>query len=340
MTTIVDVARAAGVSTATVSRVLNNHPQVDPRLAATVLQAVKDLGYRPSRVARSLRTRRNRVWALIISDIRTGPFFGDVVRGVEDIAYEAGYSLFLCNTDEDLAKEASYIELAVAENVGGVILTPSGPRTDLSPLVNFGIPVVLVDRTLTAQQADSVVVDNVSGACEAVNHLLTGGYKRVACITGPLTTTTGYQRQVGYYKALKEAGVAPDDSLVRVADFREHGGQLAMQELLDQDPRPDAVFVTNHLMTIGVLQAIAQAKLSIPTDLGVVSFDDMPWASLLQPRLTAVAQPAYDLGVESARLLLSRLEGYTGAARMVMLSPTLQVRGSSSPKSRVAARRR
>ena len=338
MTTIVDVARAAGVSTATVSRVLNNNPQVDPRLAVTVMQVVKDLGYRPSRVARSLRTRRNRVWALIISDIHTGPFFGDVVRGVEDVAYGVGYSLFLCNTDEDLAKEASYIELAVAENVGGVILTPSGPRTDLSPLVDFGIPVVLVDRTLPAQQADSVLVDNVSGACEAVSHLLAGGYRHVACITGPLTTTTGYQRHVGYCKALEDAGVALDDSLVRVADFRELGGQLAMQELLDQAERPDAVFVTNHLMTIGALQAIAQAKLAIPADIAVVSFDDMPWSSLLQPPLTAVAQPAYDLGVESARLLLSRLEGYKGAARMVTLSTSLHVRGSSLPRSRVAAR--
>jgi LacI family transcriptional regulator len=305
-----------------------------------VLQAVKDLGYRPSRVARSLRTRRNRVWALIIADVRTGPFFGDVVRGVEDVAYEAGYALFLCNTDEDLAKEASYIELAVAENVAGVILTPSGSHTDLSPLVDFGIPVVLVDRTLPGQQADSVVVDNVSGACEAVSHLLAGGYNHVACITGPLTTTTGYQRQVGYRKALKEAGIPLDDSLVRVADFRELGGQLAMQELLDQVEHPDAVFVTNLLMTIGVLQAIAEAKLAIPADIAVVSFDDLPWSSLLQPPLTAVAQPAYDLGVESARLLLSRLEGYKGAARMVTLSPTLQIRGSSLPKSRVAARHR
>jgi LacI family transcriptional regulator len=332
VTTIVDVARAAGVSTATVSRVLNNHPQVDPRLAATVLQAVKDLGYRPNRVARSLRTRRNRVWALIISDVRTGPFFGDLVRGVEDVAYGAGYSLFLCNTDEDPGKEAAYVELAVAENVGGVILTPSGPRTDLSLLVDLGIPVVLADRTLATQQADSVLVDNVTGACEAVSHLLAGGYKHIACITGPLTTTTGYQRHVGYCKALEMAGLALDESLVRVADFRELGGQLAMQDLLDQLERPDAVFVANHLMTIGVLQAIAQAKLDIPTDIAVVSFDDMPWAHLLKPPLTAIAQPAYDIGVESARLLLSRLEGYTGAARAVTLLPTLHVRGSSPPK--------
>jgi LacI family transcriptional regulator len=339
MTTIVDVARAAGVSTATVSRVLNNHPQVDPRLAANVLQVIKDLGYRPSRVARTLRTRQNRVWALIISDVRTGPFFADVVRGVEDIAYGAGYSLFLCNTDEDAAKEASYIELAVAENVGGVILTPSGPRTDLSPLVNFGVPVVLADRTLPSQSADSVIVDNVSGAYQAVNHLVAGGYKRIACVTGPLGTTTGSRRYVGYCKAIEEGGLTVDDTLVRVADFREPGGRLAMKELLEQRERPDAVFVANHLMTIGALQAIVEAKMTIPTDIAIVSFDDMSWSTLLRPTLTAVAQPAYDLGVESARLLLSRLEGYSGAARMVTLSPTLHVRGSSVPKRRLAIRR-
>ena len=339
MTTIVDVAQAAGASTATVSRVLNNHPQVDARLAAEVRKAVKDLGYRPSRVARSLRTRQNKVWALIVSDIRTGPFFGSLVRGVEDVAYEAGYSLFLCNTDEDQAKEASYIELAVAENVAGLILTPSGARTDLSPLLNFGIPVVLADRTLPTQQADSVLVDNVSGACGAVEHLLAGGYERIACITGPLTTTTGYERHVGYCKALEDAGVAIEDRLVRVADFREEGGRNAMQELLAERKRPDAVFVTNHLMTIGALQAIVDAKLTIPRDIAVVSFDDMPWSSLLRPSLTAVAQPAYDLGIEGARLLLSRLDGYTGAARTVMLSTTLQVRGSSTPKRHLPTKR-
>ena len=339
MTTIVDVARAAGVSTATVSRVLNNHPQVDPRLAATVLQTVKDLGYRPSRVARSLRTRLNRVWALIISDIRTGPFFGDVVRGVEDIAYGAGYSLFLCNTDEDGAKEASYIELAVAENVAGVILTPSNARTSLAPLLAFGIPVVLADRALPGHQADSVLVDNLSGARQAVGHLLSGGYRRIACITGPVSTTTGERRYAGYRAALEDAGLDLDESLVRAADFRERGGLLAMKDLLQQEERPDAVFVTNHLMTIGALQAIADARLTIPTDIAIVSFDDMSWASLLRPPLTAVAQPAYDLGVESARLLLSRLEGYSGAARTVTLAPTLLVRDSSPPKRRITSRR-
>ena len=177
------------------------------------------------------------------------------------------------------------------------------------------------------------------GAYEAVSHLVAGGYRRVACITGPLSTTTGSQRRVGYAKALAEAGLGPDESLVRVADFRELGGRLAMQDLFARSERPDAVFVTNHLMTIGALQAIAQAKLSIPADIAIVSFDDMSWSSLLRPPLSAVAQPAYDLGLESARLLLSRLEGYAGAARMVTLSPTLHIRGSSVPSRRTATRR-
>ena len=333
MTTIVDVAHAAGVSTATVSRVLNNHPQVDPHLAATVLQAVKDLGYRPNRVARSLRTRRNRILALIISGVRTGPFFADVVRGVEKVAYRAGYLLFLCNTDEDPGKEGSYIELAAAENVGGVILMPSGPGTSLTPLVNSGIPMVLIDRVLPGHEADAVIADNVSGAYEAVRHLLERGYQHVACVTGPLTITTGAQRYSGYRKALEEAGVALDDSLVRVSDFSEEGGRVAMRELLEQGERPDAVLLGNLLMTLGGLQAIAQAELTIPADIAVVGYDDMSWASLLRTPLTTVAQPTYDMGMESARLLLSRLEGYSGAPRVVTLSPSLRIRESSAPRS-------
>lgn len=331
MATIVDVARAAGVSTATVSRVLNNHPQVDPRLAATVRKAAKELGYRPSRVARSLRTRQSRVWALIISDIRN-PFFTDMIRGVEDVAYAAGYSLILCNAEQDAAKEASYLELAIAENVGGLVLTPSGPATDLAALHEAGIPVVLADRLLATFPADSVVVDNAAGARQAVGHLAANGYRRIACITGPLTTTTGADRYSGYRQALADAGLPQPESLARVADYLETGGHSAMAELLALDERPDAVFAANNLMTIGALHAIAEAGLRIPEDIAVIGFDDMSWTTLLQPPLTTVAQPTYDLGVETGRLLRSRLDGYTGAARKVTLSPELRIRGSSSPK--------
>jgi len=161
----------------------------------------------------------------------------------------------------------------------------------------------------------------------------------VVCITGPLKTTTGSQRYLGYTKAIEETGLTPDGSLVRAADFREEGGRLAMQELLEQAQPPDAVFVANYLMTIGALHAIAEARLAVPNDVAVVGFDAVPWSTLLRPPLTAVAQPAYDLGMESARLLLSRLDGYVGAARMVTLSPSLRIRGSSVPKRQVPARR-
>ena len=332
VTTIVDVAQRAGVSRSTVSRVLNGNTRVDPKLAARVRRVVKELSYQPNRVARSLRLRYNRVWALVISDIRTGPFFAEVVRGVEDSAHEAGYSMFLCNADEDPVKEAGYLRLAVAENVAGVIVTPAGPETDLKPLLDSGIPVVLADRKLPGEPVDTVVSDNVAGARKAVAHLLENGYRRVACIAGPLQTTTGSERVLGYRAALDEHSIGFDEKLLRIGDFREAGGEKAMCDLLGQRPRPDAVFICNNRMAIGALSAIEAAGLKVPGDIAVVGYDELSWAPLLGTALTTVGQGAYDLGHESARLLLSRLDGYTGVPRTVVLPVSLNVRGSSAPK--------
>lgn len=338
VTTIVDVARQAGVSTSTVSRVMNGNESVDPRLVAKVARVVRELNYRPNKTARGLRLRQNRVWALVISDIRTGPFFADVVRGVEDGAHEAGYAMFLCNADEDPSKEAGYLELAMAEHVAGVILTPSGPGTDLSPLFEAGIHVVLADRKLPGHRADTVVADNQSGAMQAVDHLVQGGYQRIACIAGPLAATTASERLLGYRTALGQAGLLADSSLVYVGNFREQGGREGMQELLSRKPRPDAVFVCNNRMTAGALQAIEEAELAIPEDIAVVGYDEISWAPFLHPALTTVSQPAYDLGHESARLLLSRLNGYSGSARTVVLPTSLNVRASSIPTRRLRSR--
>jgi LacI family transcriptional regulator len=332
VTTIFDVAREAGVSTSTVSRVMNGSERVDPKLAAKVISAARKLNYRPNQTARGLRLRQNRVWALVISDIRTGPFFADVVRGVEDVAYEANYAMFLCNTDEDPLKEAGYLQLAIAQNVAGVILTPSSASTDLAPLSAAGVHVVVADRKLPAHQADTVVADNLSGSTRAVEHLLQGGYSRVACIAGPLSTTTASERLRGYRMALEQAGTAIDEALVRVANFREDGGYLAMQELLEQQPRPDAVFVSNNRMTAGALQAIEEAKLAIPEEMAVVGYDEISWTNVLHTALTTVSQPAYDLGYESGRLLLSRLNGYSGSPRTVVLPTSLNIRASSVPR--------
>lgn len=331
MATIIDVADAAGVSTATVSRVINKNPTVDPHLAVRVRKAIAELGYEPSRVARSLRTRQSRVWAVIISDIRN-PFFTEMVRGIEDAAYASGYSIVLCNADEDAAKEASYLQFAIAEHVSGIVLAPAqhGGRT-LESVLERGIPVVTVDRELENYELDRVVVDNIAGVDQAVAHLVERGYERIGLIGGSPLTTTGIERSAGFHRGLERCGRRADPGFVRTGDFREAGGYQQMQSLLAGSTRPDAVFVANNLMTIGALRALREASVPVPDEMGVVGFDDMPWAPLLHPPLTTVAQPIYDLGSETARLLLSRLDGYRGGPRHVVLSPSLEVRASSNP---------
>ncbi|NNG35701.1 substrate-binding domain-containing protein [Nakamurella aerolata] len=329
MATIADVARLAGVSTATVSRVINNNADVDPVLAARVRKAIADLNYRPSRLARSLRTRRSTVWAVIISDIRN-PFFTDMVRGIEDLAYANNYSLMLCNAEEDLAKEHDYLSLAVDEHMAGVILAPASPtETDLDPLHSNAIPVVTVDRRLQDPTIDRVLIDNHGGAAAAVEHLWANGFRRIGCISGPPAVTTGADRLAGYRDGLIAHHVHPDDELVRFGDFHTESAKRAMAELLQLPTPPDAVFVANNLMTIGALEAIAEAGLAVPDDIGIVGFDDMSWAALLQPPLTTIGQPTYEVGAETARLLLSRLSGYAGKGREVVLPTQLYQRASS-----------
>lgn len=330
MTTITDVARVAEVSTATVSRVLNGNPEVNPALAERVRAAVRELGYRPSRLARSLRTKRTAVWAVIIPDIRN-PFFTEMVRGVEDVAYANGYSLMLCNADEDPAKEAAYLQLCLTEHMAGVILTPaSRTRTDVRELTAQGVPVVTVDRRLDGRTVDRVLVDNAAGAAMAVDHLTAMGYRRIGCVSGPADVSTSSDRLAGYRAGLRAHGIRPSAELISSGDFREAGGKSAMRRLLGLNRPPDAVFAANNLMTLGALEAIAEAGLRIPEDMAVVGFDDVPWASLLRPALTTIAQPIYDAGTETARMLLERIGGYHGGSRELVLTPTLRVRDSSS----------
>ena len=333
MVTIKDVARAAGVSPATVSRVLNERPDVDPALVDRVQAAVVQLGYQPSRVARNLRRQQTSVWGMVISDIRN-PFFTDMVRAVEDVAYAAGYSLVLCDSDEDITKEARYLDLIVAERMAGAIVSPASPAaSDLGPVVAHGIPVVLVDRRVDSPTLDTVLVDNRRGAHDAVEHLIANGYRRIACITGPERTTTGAERLAGYRDALERAGRPFDANLVRFADFHEAGGFEATRSLLELRVSPEAIFVANNLMTLGALGAIEDAGRTIPAQVALVGFDDMPWARLVRPPLTTIAQPTYELGRETARLLLSRIRGDQSSPRHVMLATSLRIRGSSARRT-------
>lgn len=328
MVNIRDVAKAAGVSTATVSRVMNDHPYITDETRIKVLQAMDQLGYQPSRVARRLRMQATNIFGLILSDI-ANPFFTTVVRGIEDLAYANKYSLLLCNSDEDRAKEALYLRVLLAEKVAGAIISPTDEDSiACAALIESGIPVVAMDRRLRSLRVDTVLVDNVSGAYRAVSHLIQLGHRRIGLIGGPTTITTGRERQQGYEKALIDHGLAIDEDLIRVGDFKQDSGHQKACELLELRDPPTAIFAANNLMTLGALNAIHEKGLNIPQDVAVVGFDDMPWAPSLNPPLTTVAQPAYELGRVAAEMLLARIANPDRPIREIRLETALIIRMS------------
>lgn len=332
MTTIHDVAREAGVSAATVSRVLNGHEDVNAEMASRVNEAVRKLRYRPNGVARSLRRQAAQVWALIISDIEN-PHFTALVRGVEDVARAHGFSVVLCNSDEDVEQEARYLDVALSNRMSGVILSPSSGDTDVAPLLDRGTPVVTIDRTLKRADVPSVVVDNEAAARGATQHLLDAGYRRVGCVTGPLHTSTAELRLAGYRSAVTAAGHDLDPSLVKVENYKEDGGYRAVRELLSADDPPDALFVANSLMTMGALEALVDHGVAVPDRMGLIGFDDSPWLRLMRPSLSVVAQPTYEIGRHAARLLLE-----SGRPPTVETLPTTLIARESSRRSQPPAR--
>jgi len=328
--TIKDVAHRAGVSVATVSRVLNEDPKVKPHYRTRVLEAIADLNYRPNRLAANLRTQRTRVIGLIIPDIRN-PFFMDVVRGIEDRAWSSGYTVVLCNSDDDPDRERAYLDVAREERWAGVILLAYGLEAEeYNSLGDSGIPLVLLDRRWPGVVADTVLSDNVGGTRLAIQHLLGLGHRRIGFIAGPKHFTPGAERLRGYLEALAEAGVPVEPGLIVDGGFTEDGGREVCLALLDLANPPSAIFCSNNLMTLGALAALKQRGVSIPQGMAVVGFDDLPWAELLSPPMTSVAQPAYEIGTQAMGLLLERTSGQVPErpTREVIMAPVLKVRGS------------
>lgn len=325
---LLDVARLAGVSTATVSRVLTQSPSVRPEVRERVLSAMRTLHYRPSHIARSLRTRRSRIIALAISDI-LNPFFHAIVRAVEDVAYDNEYALFLCNTDENATREAFYVDVAQAEHVAGLIISPSCERdAPCRRLIEAGTPVVVFDRRLADIDVDTVTIDNVRSTRELVGHLLDDGHRRVGAILGDPVVTTGRERLEGYIGALREHGLAFEPQLVRTGMPREPVGYAHMMDLLDSTDRPTGVFTGNNLLTVGALKAIRDRGLRVPEDIALVGFDDIAWMSLAGPGVTVAAQPTYELGRAAIDLLLRRIQDPTRPVEHIRLSAEILVRQS------------
>jgi LacI family transcriptional regulator len=336
MATIEDVARRAGVSTATVSRALSgSNAPVREATRRRILEAVDELGYHPSALPSYLRARSSRSLGLVITDIGN-PFFPAVARGVEDVARSAGFGLVLTNTDEDAELERDALLTLLGERVGGVILASTG-RTNqgLDRLVAAGIPVVALDRRIEGVDVDSVMVDNVSAAQAATEHLLALGHRRIGFIGGPSYVSTAADRYVGYRQAFERRGLPVVDDLVRTGDLRDRGGFEQGMALLTADQPPTAIFSVNGQTTVGLLRACRASDRRLPDEVSLVGFDDLPTGELLDPPLTAVVQPSYRLGQVAAELLLARRDDPDREVVHEVLEADLVVRGSSGPPASV-----
>lgn len=331
MPTIKDVASKAGVSTATVSHVVNGSRAVSAETKKRVKAAIKALKYRPDGIARSMRVSQTGTLAVLISDV-TNPFFADFVRGVEDTAHERGEraNLLLCNTEENAANERRALDLVLERRIDGIVMAPAGGNEAmLADLAASGLPIVFGDRKLDGVLADTVVVDNAAASGELVRHIVALGHRKIGLLQAELSSSAIHERVSGFHAALAAAGLKLEPRHVVKSASTIADAEAAGRTLLDQDVRPDAVFCTNNFMTLGMMQAVIDRGLSCPEDIAVAGFDDFPWAAAFRPRLTAIAQPGYEIGREAATLLLDRIAGRrTGAPIEMVLKAKLIVRDS------------
>jgi LacI family transcriptional regulator len=321
-TTIYEVAALAGVSPATVSRVFNGLPVSDEK-SRRVRDAATKLDFTPNKTARRLRNQTSELIALLIPDIEN-PFFTALARGVEDRAQELGYSVVLCNTDDDPAKETKYLEIAASEHMAGVILAPSSAAGEFRTPHSFTRPMVAIDRS-TSNPIDAVKIDNRAAGIAATEALFDAGYRRVACIAGPAGIETTEERFLGWRSVVArragaidaESGGGPPEYLQH-ANYRVDGGRAAMQALLALSEPPDAVMTTNNLMAVGALQVLAEAGIT-PAEFGVAVVGDLPFSTLTPDAIAQVHLPARHLGLTAATMLLDRIAGDTQPPRTVIL---------------------
>lgn len=335
--TIDEVARHAGVSKATVSRVLNGvDGHVSKATIASVKSAIDELGYIPNRMASNLKQNRSMTVGLVVADI-TNPFYATATLGVEETLGQTGYSVILANTRNEVASEIRQMRVFLESRVDGLIIaTPFREGTDdVQRAIERGTRIVVINSALAGTDADSVVVDNEGGAYEATRHLLALGHRKIGLVAGPASTYSGADRTAGFLRAHREVGLEVPRSSIVEGDFTVDGGARAATNLLDRErlDRPSALIAANNQMAVGALGVARSLGIVIPRDLSFISFDDLDWYQLATPQISAVAQPAFDTGVAAAKLLLDRFSGNDDAPRVVRLATELVSRESTAPPS-------
>ena len=302
------IAEKAGVSTATVSRVLSGFPGVREKTKKKVMKITSELNYEVDGIARSLRQKKTFKIGVIVGNVLS-QFYTVLAKSIEDIANKYGYSVILCNGDDDSEKELNYLKVLRSSRVDGIIIAPTGKNAGyINNLLQSNIKIVLVDRLIEGVDCDAVLVDNEKGAYTAVKYLIDKGYKKIAIIDGFIDRTTGKERLKGYLRALNENNIPRNDDFIKIKDFKKRSGIVFANELLENKNKPDAIFVANLDLTLGAILSIKSLGLKIPDDIAVIGFDDSDWAQILEPPLTTISQPVYDLGTTAAEMLIKNIE--------------------------------
>ncbi|WP_216828968.1 catabolite control protein A [Alkalihalobacterium elongatum] len=332
-TTIYDVAREAGVSMATVSRVVNGNPNVKPATRKKVMEAIEQLGYRPNAVARGLASKKTTTVGVIIPDI-SSIFFAELARGIEDIATMYKYNIILCNSDQNKEKEIRLINTLLEKQVDGIVFM-GGQITEehADHFKNSPVPVVLA-ATLDAEKAiPSVVIDYQQAVYDAINHLLSEGHKSIGMLSGPLEDpVNGYQKFAGYRQAIEEAGLEFNEDMVKIGDYTYDSGIEAMQSFIEMEEKPTAIFASTDEMALGIIHGAQDKGFDVPKDFEVVGFDNTRLATMVRPTLTTVVQPMYDIGAVSMRLLTKFMNKEEVTDHIVVLPHRIEFRNSTVKK--------
>ncbi len=331
--TIKDIAKKLAISPSTVSRALRDHPDISKDTKALVSQTAEQLDYFPDSLAQGLKSRRTNTIGLIVPEIKHH-FFSAAISGIEDVTYKAGITLLVCQSNEDVEREKINLKALVSNRIAGLLVSISQTTTDISHfeiLKKRGIPVIFFDRTLENMQGSKVIVDDYDGAYKAVTHLIDKGYKQIAHIAGPENISIGQQRYLGYKNALTDNNMPVDDQFIIRGGFRQADGMAAADRLINMEKRPDAVFAVNDPVAIGAFVRLKEQKINIPDEMALVGFSNNPVSSLIDPPLTTVEQPSYEIGKVAAKLLLEQIEhgGKPNADIEHILKTKLIVRKSS-----------
>ena len=331
MSTIKHVAARAGVSFTTVSHVLNGTRRVSDAARERVQQAIAEMGYAPSAVARALRTSETCILGVLVPNI-TNPFFAELTRGIEDCCRRTDYSVFLCNSDDDPERQARYLQTLLERRVDGLLLAAAaGESPDLvRRLASAGVPAVVVDRNVPGLGADWVRVDHQAGARMAVEHLLALGHRAIACLSGPSEFEVSRQRVAGWREAMAGAGIETSPDWLLEGDFSAPAGHELARRLLARGVIT-AIFASNDLLAIGALRAAAELGVAVPQSLSVIGFDGIDLGAYAFPALTSVGHPIRKMGEVAAALLIERIAQKPAEAREVVLAPQLLMRESTRP---------